>query len=102
MLGFYAKNPGMDFKLIGYYVLISIPIVMTIVGLVYMIRTNCHLKEKCCKCCINLEKEDDNLDYGTYYYADGDRRLDVMEVKMSIHVHVSNTVNRGRVPKKQP
>ena len=25
-------------------------------------------------------KEEDNPDYGTYYYADGDRRQDVMEV----------------------
>ena len=76
------KDPGLDFKLIGYYVLIAIPIGMTLVGLVFMIRTNCHLKEKCCKCCINLEKKDDNLDYGTYYYTDGDMRLNVMEVKI--------------------
>ena len=25
-------------------------------------------------------KEEDNPEYGTYYYADGDRRQDVMEV----------------------
>ena len=78
------KDPGLDFELIGYYVLISIPILMAIVGLFFMIRTNCHLKEKCCKCCIDLEKKDDNLDYGTYYFADGDRRLDVMEVTSMI------------------
>ena len=27
-------------------------------------------------------KEEDNPDYGTYYYADGDRRQDVMEVNL--------------------
>ena len=27
-------------------------------------------------------KEEDNPDYGTYYYADGDRRQDVMEVNI--------------------
>ena len=75
-----GNDSGMDVKSILYYVLISIPIAMTIVGLAYMVRTTCKLQEKCCKCCINLEKEDQNPDYGTYYYADGDRRLDVMEV----------------------
>ena len=29
---------------------------------------------------IPVVKEEDNPDYGTYYYADGDRRNDVMEV----------------------
>ena len=28
----------------------------------------------------DIEKEDDNPDYGTYYYTNGDRRQDVMEV----------------------
>ena len=32
------------------------------------------------KCCVDLEKEDENVDYGAYYYADGERRQDVMEV----------------------
>ena len=27
-------------------------------------------------------KEEDNPDYGAYYYADGDRRQDVMEVNI--------------------
>ena len=31
-----------------------------------------------------MEKEDENLDYGNYYYADGERRLDVMEVASDI------------------
>ena len=30
------------------------------------------------------EKKDENLDYGTYYYSDGDRRLDVMEVTLKL------------------
>ena len=37
------------------------------------------VQEKCCKWCVDLEKEDENLDYGNYYLA-GERRLDVMEV----------------------
>ena len=47
-----------------------------------MIRTN-----KCkCKCSrVELEKEDENMDYGNYYYADdGERRQDVMEVSFDI------------------
>ena len=72
---------GLDFKSIGFLVLALILVLLTIVGLIYMCRRiNCNLKEKCCKCCVNLEKEDENPDYGTYYNDDGDRRLDVMEV----------------------
>jgi len=72
-----------DEKPIGFYFLISIPVAFTIFGLGYMIRTNCKIRQKCCKCgSVDLEKEDGNLDYGTYYYADdGKRRQDVMEVK---------------------
>ena len=56
-------------------------------GLIYCIcRTNCEVWQKCCKCFIDLEKEDKNLDYGTYYYADdGERRQDVMEVAFDIN-----------------
>ena len=72
----------MDFKNIGYYTLVSIPVAFTIFGLVYMIRTNCKIRERCCKCCVDLEKEDKNLDYGAYYYDDGERRQDVMEVTL--------------------
>ena len=79
------EEPGLDYKTIGYYIvyfLISIPVAFTIFGLGYMIRTNCKIREKCCKCCsdLDMEKEDRNLDYGTYYDADGERRQDVMEV----------------------
>ena len=73
---------------IVYYTLISIPVLFTIVGLVYMIRTNCvpAVREKCCnRCCVDLEKKDVNPDYGDYYYyADGERRQDVMEVTFDI------------------
>ena len=45
---------------------------------------------QCCFTCQDLEKEDKNLDYGTYYYDDGDRRTDVMEVPIislsSVHL----------------
>ena len=60
------------------YVLVSVPVALTILGLGYMIR--CEIRKKCCKCCVDLEKEDRNLDYGTYYDHDGERRQDVMEV----------------------
>ena len=72
----------MDFKTVGYYLMISVPVAFTIFGLSYMIRTNCEIRQKCCKCCVyfETEKEDKNLDYGEYYYADGERRQDVMEV----------------------
>ena len=77
----------MDLGTIVYYILISIPIAFTIFGLIYMCRTNCEIRktcceirETCCPCCIDLEKTDVNLDYGDYYYQDGERRQDVMEV----------------------
>ena len=35
-----------------------------------------------CSCCMDLEKEDDNLDYGTYYSTDGDKWADVAEVTL--------------------
>ena len=53
---------------------------MTLVGLVIMIRSNCHFKVQCCITCKEDEKTDLNLDYGTYYYDDGERRTDVVEV----------------------
>ena len=84
------KEPGPDYGTIIYYILISIPVAFTIFGLIYMCRSNrtnreirktCReIRETCCKCCVDLEKEDKNLDYGDYYYEDGGRRQDVMEV----------------------
>ena len=50
------------------------------IGFVHMCKHNCHLKKPRCNCCADLEKEDLNEDYGEYYYSDGERRLDVMEV----------------------
>ena len=72
-----------DLNPIILYILISIPGVFFLVGFIYMCRTLClpALKEKCC---IELEKKDDNPDYGTYYYSDGDRRQDIMEVALKI------------------
>ena len=54
---------------------------MTLVGLIYMFKTNCHLKRKCSDMfgmCKSLEKTDINTIYGEEYYADG-----CMEVFMS-------------------
>ena len=78
------EDPSLDYKKpIWFYFLISIPVAFTIFGLIYMIRTNCKIRQKCC---VNLEKEDENLDYGNYYYADGERRQDVVEVTGKIFI----------------
>jgi len=88
------KEPSLDYEIpIWFYFLISIPIAFTIFGLGYMIRTNCKIRQKCCKCCVNLEKEDENLDYGTYYDADGERRQDVMENNLGNQATERNTQN---------
>ena len=34
---------------------------------------------------MDLEKEDDNLDYGTYYSTDGDKWTDVTEVREDLN-----------------
>ena len=79
------KEPGLDFKTIGYYFLISVPIALTIFGVIYMCRTNCEIRKTCFKCCSDLEKEDKNLEYGSYYYADDEERgANVMEVHFSL------------------
>ena len=64
-------------KWIVLYAVVSIFALLTTTGLIYMCHTLCNLREKCC---VDLEKKDDNPDYGEYYYWDGDRRKDVMEV----------------------
>ena len=59
------------------YILISIPatftLVLGLVGLTYLCRKVCvpEIREKCCwRCCpVNIEKEDENLDYGEYRQA---------------------------------
>ena len=53
---------------------------MTLVGLVIMISNNCHFKVQSCITCKDEEKTELNLDYGTYYYDDGERRTNVVEV----------------------
>ena len=65
-------------KWIVLYAVVSIFALLTTMGLIYMCYTFCNLREKCCV--VALEKKDDNPDYGEYYYWDGDRRQDVMEV----------------------
>ena len=70
-------------KKIGWYIFIGMLCfvgAMTLVGLVIMIRNNWHFKLQCCITCKEKEKTDLNLDYGTYYYDDGERRTDVVEV----------------------
>ena len=52
------------------------------IGFVHMFKHNCHLQKPGCNCCADLEKEDVNEDYGEYYYSDGERRLDVVEVRI--------------------
>ena len=64
--------------MIVYYLMVSVPVAFTVFGLGYMCRTNCELRKKCCKCCVDMEKEDKN--YGAYYDTDGERGQDVMEV----------------------
>ena len=78
------KEPGLDFKSIGYSFIISLPLVLIVLGVVFMCRRiKCKIRQKFCKCCssdMEMEKEDENVDYGAYYYADGERRQDVTEV----------------------
>ena len=77
------SEPDLDVATIVFYAMISIPVSMTLFGLIYLCRTNCNLKERFCRSSIanNLEKKDENLDYGTYYYyADGTQRIDLMEI----------------------
>ena len=61
------------------YGLISIPVIFTLVGVVYMCRSIC-FREIREKCCTTMEKEDINNDYGEYYEVNGERRTTVMEV----------------------
>ena len=68
---------------IGFYIFIAMVcfvVILTIIGCVHMIRHNCHCRVQCCFTCKEEEKEDINLDYGTYYSQDGERRDNIMEV----------------------
>jgi len=99
-----TKKPSLvSEKPIWFYFLISIPVMFTIFGVIYMIRTNCKIRQKCCKCCIDLEKEDINLDYGNYYYADaGERRQDVMEVEDSNPAYESTNAESNQATEINP
>ena len=68
-----------------YWGLGSIPVLMTLVGLIYMFKTNCNPKKKCSQMfsmCKSLEKTDINTIYGEEYYADG-----CMEVNWHFKIH---------------
>ena len=73
---------------IGLYVtigLLTFPALLTLFGLVYMWRRayNCWC---CCSCRrSNMEKQDKNLVYGDYYYADGTLSKNTVEVCNSTH-----------------
>ena len=64
--------------------MICFVIILTIIGLGHMIRHNCHCRVKCCFTCKEEEKGDINLDYGTYYSQDGERRDNIMEVSWEL------------------
>ena len=71
----------------GLYIFIAMVgfvFLLTLIGLVHMIRHNCRVRcrVQCCFSCKEEEKEDINLDYGTYYSADGERRDNIMEVSV--------------------
>ena len=66
--------------------MMSFVVALTLVGLIYMCRTNCDFR---CfdrfALCKNLEKEDINQIYGDYSFSnDGDRIESVMEVGFEI------------------
>ena len=61
-----------------YYTLISIPSVFTLIGLMYMIQKVCSPKMR--ECCLDLEKEDINNEYGTYYDTNSEMWQNRMEV----------------------
>ena len=76
-----------------YWGLVSIPVLMTLVGLVYMLKTNCNLKKKCSDVfsmctCKSLEKTDINTIYGQEYYADG-----CMEVNFQKSLNIYHNLN---------
>ena len=58
---------------------------MTLVGLIYMFKTNCNPKKKCSEMFSmrkSLEKTDINTIYGEEYYTDG-----CMEVNLNFKIH---------------
>ena len=76
----HTGGPGHS---IGFYIFIAMVcfvVILTIIGFVHMVRHKCHCRVQCCFTCKEEEKEDVNLDYGTYYSQDGERRDNIMEV----------------------
>ena len=66
LLSFAAEKP--DNNTVVYYILISIPVTFTLVGLFCLYRKVPAIREKCCSRSVNVEKEDKNPDYGEYHY----------------------------------
>ena len=67
---------------------------LTIGGVVFMVYTNCRCKiQCCCSICKDLEKRDLNPDYGTYYYDDGKKRADIVEVRWPFKVRFAPIVH---------
>ena len=62
-------------------IIASVSSVATLMCLVVIVFLLCKLSKKNKK--DPVVKEEENPDYGTYYYASGDRRRDVMEVNFS-------------------
>ena len=63
---FAAEKP--DNNTVVYYILISIAVTFTLVGLFCLYRKVPAIREKCCSSPVNVEKEDENPDYGEYHY----------------------------------
>ena len=63
-----------------FIAMVGFVFILTLIGLVHMIRHNCRVQ--CSISCKEEEKEDINLDYGTYYSAYGERRDNIMEVSV--------------------
>ena len=62
LLSFAAEKP--DNNTVVYYILISIAVTFTLVGLFCLYRKVPAIREKCCSRPVNVEKEDENPDYG--------------------------------------
>lgn len=62
-------------------IIASVSSVVTLLCVAVIVFLLCKLSKKNKK--IPVVKEEENPDYGTYYYASGDRRGEVMEVNFS-------------------
>ena len=63
--------------------------IVPIIGQISRVDLYVFLCKRCKKTTIEpVVKEEDNPDYGTYYYADGDRRQDVMEVNFGLYGNI--------------